>query len=71
MRALEAEIDAFVNCRKHGKEEQVVAKRDNETGEEKAKHRKHVKEQMTAKRANETANSKRKPNVEKMTKSLK
>ena len=71
MRALEAEIDAFVNCRKHGKEEQVVAKRDSETGEEKAKRRKHVKEQMTAKRANETANSKRKPNIEKMTKSLK
>ena len=42
------------------KRSKVVAKRDNETGEEKAKHRKHVKEQMVAKRANETAEEKAK-----------
>ncbi len=42
------------------KEEQIVAKRDNETGKEKAKRRKHVKEQMVAKRANKTAEEKAK-----------
>ena len=41
VRALEAEIDAL-NCRKHVKE-QIVAKRDNETGEEKANVEKMTK----------------------------
>ncbi len=65
LRALEAEIHAL-NCRKHVKE-QIVAKRYNETGEEKAKCKRAIKtseekakrrkddiESKVAKRGNET-----------------
>ena len=53
VRALEAEIDAFVNCRKYVKEGQMAAKRTNETAEEKAKLTKNDKVSKVAKRANE------------------